>query len=312
MAGSIQPAALPPNAILLAGPTAVGKSEAALLLAEKIGGEIISVDSMQVYRGLDIGTAKPDATERARIRHHLIDVVDVTEPFDAARFVRHAQIALSDIQARGKVPILCGGTGLYFQALLGGLGHAPPSNAALRAELQSLPIEQLLEEIAARDPQTHASIDRANPRRVVRAVEAMRLTGKPFSALRSDWSQTAGVSQNRSFLLTRSSSDLQRRTSLRVDAMFEKGLVAETERLLAKGLADNPTAMQALGYRQVVEHLRQGRSLQETTELVKIRTRQFAKRQMTWFRKHGSWTAINLQPQDSGNAVCARLLTLLA
>src|SRR3954470_676488 len=148
-----------PPPIFLAGPTAVGKSDVALLLAEKLGGEIISVDSMQVYRGLDIGTAKPSISDRARVAHHLIDVLDVSESFDAAAFVRLAKAALADIAARGKIPILCGGTGLYFQALLGGLGQAPPPDPTLRAQLELIPSEQLLEELAVRDPATHASID---------------------------------------------------------------------------------------------------------------------------------------------------------
>jgi tRNA dimethylallyltransferase len=291
---------------LLAGPTAAGKSEIAMLLAERVGGEIISVDSMQVYRGLDIGTAKPAEADRARIRHHLIDIVEVREPFDAASFVRLARAALADIQNRGKVPILCGGTGLYFQALLGGLGDAPPSNPALRSQLEALPIEKLLEELGARDPQTFSSIDRANRRRVVRAIEVIRLTGKPFSAQRSDWSQSGG-SGSRAFLLTRASSDLQYRINARVDSMFQRGLVAETERMLAQGLGENRTAMQALGYRQVIEHLRGTRTLDETIQLVKIRTRQFAKRQMTWFRKRGHWTCVKIAEEDTAGDVTARL-----
>src|SRR5579862_7838225 len=177
-----------PSSILIAGPTAVGKSEIALRLAERLGGEIISVDSMQVYRGLDIGTAKPTPAEQARIRHHLLDVADLSEPFDAARFVSLATKAIQDISGRRKIPILCGGTGLYFQALQGGLGHVPPSNPTLRAQLEALPLDQLLREISERDPIAYEKIDRANPRRVIRAVEVMRLTGKPFSDLRSDWS----------------------------------------------------------------------------------------------------------------------------
>ncbi len=307
MAGEIQPAPIPANAILLAGPTAVGKSDAAILLAERVGGEIISVDSMQVYRGLDIGTAKPDLSERARVAHHLIDILDVTESFDAAAFVRLARAALEDIARRGKVPILCGGTGLYFQALTGGLGQAPPSNPGVRSELEALPTEQLLEELAARDPVTHGSIDRANRRRVVRALEVIRLTGKPFSDLRSDWSQGGGLGGGRCFLLTRSSSDLQQRINVRVDAMFQKGLVAETERMLAKGLGENRTARQALGYRQISEHLAGERSLDQTIKLVKIRTRQFAKRQSTWFRKHGRWIPIKIEPNDAAERIVEKL-----
>jgi tRNA dimethylallyltransferase len=297
--------------ILLAGPTAVGKSEMALLLAEKLGGEIVSVDSMQVYRGLDIGTAKPTQEARARVRHHLIDVVNLTQPFDAAHFVRLAREAVSDIRARERIPILCGGTGLYFKAFLDGLGEAPGANAALRSELEATPLSDLLTELAAKDPATYETIDRENARRVIRAVEVIRVTGKPHSQQRATWSRSApgrsatgatttGPATERHLFigLTRQSADLQQRIYRRVEKMFEQGLVAETEELLKHGLAENRTAMQALGYRQVAEHLRGMRSLPETIELVKIRTRQFAKRQMTWFKKYGAWKWINPGTQD--------------
>src|SRR5215831_7550158 len=155
-----------PAPILIGGPTASGKSELALTVAQRHGGEIISVDSMQVYRGLNIGTAKPSATERQLVPHHLIDVVTLTESFDAAQFVRQAHGTVANIQARGHVPILCGGTGLYFKAFLSGLGNAPPADPVLRAELQDTPIENLLRELAERDPATHERIDRRNRRRV--------------------------------------------------------------------------------------------------------------------------------------------------
>jgi tRNA dimethylallyltransferase len=299
------PATLPSEAILIAGPTAAGKSEVALLLAERVGGEIISVDSMQVYRGLDIGTAKPSVGERERVRHHLIDIADLSEPFDVARFVGVATDAVSDICSRGKIPILCGGTGLYFQALQGGLGRAPASNPALRAQLEAMAIEQLLSELAERDPVTYERIDRANPRRVIRALEVIRLTGRPFSELRSDWSQKDGNA--RAYLITRSSTDLQRRIDMRVDAMFEAGLIDETRRLLETGLRENRTAKQALGYRQVIEHLEGQRSLEQTVELVKIRTRQFAKRQRTWFQKHGRWTPVRLESESEPGKVADQI-----
>ncbi len=267
----------------------MGKSAVALLLAERLDGEIISVDSMQVYRGLDLGTAKPSAAERQRVRHHLIDVVDLTESFDAAAFVRLATVAVAEIQSRGRVPIFCGGTGLYFKAYLQGLGEAPPSDAALRAELEAAPLPELLRELEQRDPATFQKIDRQNPRRVVRAIEVIRLTGQPFSAQRAFWSHEALNPQpstlNCLFGLHRPSEDLHQRMGARVDEMFRRGLVAETERLLQRGLAENRTAMQAIGYRQVVEHLGGERPLKETIELVKARTRQFAKRQLTWFRR---------------------------
>ena len=136
-----QPSLLHPRPVFLAGPTAVGKSEIALRLAEQLGGEIISADSMQVYRGLDIGTAKPSPADRARVPHHLIDICDLTESFDAAQFARLAHCAVAEVQSRGRVPIFCGGTGLYFKAFLEGLGEAPPANAKLRAEVEAAPVE---------------------------------------------------------------------------------------------------------------------------------------------------------------------------
>jgi tRNA dimethylallyltransferase len=294
-----------PRSFLLAGPTAVGKSEIALLLAERLGGEIISVDSMQVYRGMDLGTAKASPGDRARVPHHLIDVVDLTESFDAAQFLQLARCAVADVQARERVPILCGGTGLYFKVFLEGLGQAPRADATLRAKLQATPLPDLLRELAESDPVTYARIDRQNPRRVVRALEVIRLTGQPFSAQRADWNHASRITHHASLCigLARTPADLQRRIDARVDAMFRHGWVAETEQLLRRGLAQNQTAMQALGYRQIVEHLRGQRSLAETIALVKIRTRQFAKRQMTWFRRQLWLTWIHLEVQSSPEAV---------
>ena len=309
-----------PCALFLAGPTAVGKSEIALLLAEKIGGEIISVDSMQVYRGLDIGTAKPSPAERARVPHHLIDIVDLIESFDAAQFGVRAQAAAAEIRSRGRVPIFCGGTGLYFKAFLEGLGEAPPADEKLRAELETAPLNELLAELAEKDPVTYEKIDRQNPRRIVRAIEVIRVTGKKFSEQKARW--TAGetvtvAAEKKSGLdgvsprlvgLVRETADLRARIDARVEAMFARGLVEETRRLLERGLAQNKTAMQALGYRQVMEHLRGERSLPETIELVKIKTRQFAKRQMTWFRRHGNCEWIELKPGESPQNVAHQIL----
>jgi tRNA dimethylallyltransferase len=293
--------------LFLAGPTAVGKSEVALLLAEKLNGEIISVDSMQVYRGLDIGTAKPNAAERARVPHHLIDVAELTEPFDAARFCTLAREAVEQIQSRGRRPIFCGGTGLYFKAFLEGLGEAPPSDPQLRAALEATPLPTLLDELAARDPETFARIDRQNPRRVIRALEVIRLTGKPFSAQRSVWNGANATSAGQLLVLSRPKPELDARINARVDAMFAAGLVAETRRLINHGLEQNQTAMQAIGYRQVVEHLRGERSLPETIELVKLRTRQFAKRQMTWFKRQPAARWIETSASDDSLAIASRI-----
>jgi tRNA dimethylallyltransferase len=285
-----------PRPVCVAGPTAVGKSEIALQLAEKIKGEIISVDSMQVYRGLDIGTAKPSPADRARLPHHLIDICDLTESFDTAQFARLAHRAVAEIQSRSHVPILCGGTGLYFKAFLEGLDEMPAADARLRAELEATPLETLLVELRERDPITYEKIDKKNPRRVVRAMEVIQLTGKPFSKVQSSKFKAQGLKPM--FLcLMRDTDDLRRRIEIRVDEMFRRGLVEETHGLLKHGLEQNKTAMQAIGYRQVVEHLRGERSLAETIELVKARTRQFAKRQLTWFRAQKDLEWIELNPE---------------
>ncbi|MBN9692241.1 MAG: tRNA (adenosine(37)-N6)-dimethylallyltransferase MiaA [Verrucomicrobia bacterium] len=270
--------------VVLAGATATGKSAVALELAELVSGEIISVDSMQVYRGLNVGTAKPSAEEQARVRHHLIDVVDLRESFDAARFVALAEAEVRAVQARGRVPILCGGTGLYFNAWINGLGEAPAPDLALRTELEAMPLPALLDELARKDWATFDEIDVQNRRRVVRAVEVIRLTGKPFSQQRAQWPERAPELAGRSFGIGRSREDTVRRIHRRVDRMFAEGLVAETERLLEGGLRENRTALQAIGYRQVLEQLDGMRGRLETIELVKVRTRQLAKRQLTWFR----------------------------
>lgn len=261
--------------LLIAGPTAVGKTEVALQLAERLDGEIVSVDSMQVYRGLDIGTAKPTGEERARVPHHLIDILDPLETFDAAQFLRRATQAVQEIRSRNRIPILCGGTGLYFKAWLEGIGESPPPDPVLRMELQRLPLEALLVELRERDPETFARIDHSNPRRVIRAVEVIRLSGRPFSTQRSR-SPAPAVPF---FVLQRDRADLHQRINTRVDAMFARGLVEETKRAL-----DSPAARQALGYRQVIEFMEGKRNLQDAVALVKLRTRQYAKRQITWFR----------------------------
>lgn len=300
----------PRSPLFLAGATATGKSEVALLLAEKLNGEIISVDSMQVYRGLDIGTAKPDAADLKRVPHHLIDVADLTETFDAARFVRLAQAAVQEIQSRGRVAIFCGGTGLYFKAFLDGLGEAPPADASLRAKLEATPLVELLDELQRRDPVTFDKIDRLNPRRVIRALEVIRLTGNPFSEQRASWSEQRSIPDAEKtvvFCLRREPADLHARINERVDRMFKHGLVEEVRNLLPRGLAENRTAMQAIGYRQVVEHLRGECSLSETIELIKIRTRQFAKRQMTWFRRQLPVKWIECAANETAEAVVSKL-----
>lgn len=301
--------------LFVVGPTAVGKSDVVLLLAERLRGEIITVDSMQVYRGLDIGTAKPTAVEQTRVPHHLLDVAELHEPFDAGQFVALARAAVAGIQSRNRLPIFCGGTGLYVKAFVDGLGQAPPSDPVIRAQLEATPLDTMLSELSTSDPVTYERIDRQNPRRVIRALEVIRITGQPFSAQRAEWRSTevtaTATSPERILGLTRSTGDLRARIDTRVDRMFTHGLVAETRSLLTHGLEKNPTAMQAIGYRQVVEHLRGERSLEETIELVKIRTRQFAKRQMTWFRRQLSVQWLEVRPDESAHEISTRVEALI-
>jgi tRNA dimethylallyltransferase len=296
----------------LMGATATGKSAVALSVARELGGEIIAVDSMQVYRGLDIGTAKATAAEQQGVRHHLLDIVDLAETFDASRFVAYARTAVSDIEGRGGIPIFCGGTGLYLKAYLEGLGEAPPTDPRLRAELEAATLTELLAELERADPSTRRSIDVANRRRVVRAVEVLRLSGRPPSALRAGWlaggAAATSVAPPLVFGLARAGDDLRGRIERRVDAMFRAGLVEETNGLLSRGLARNRTAMQAIGYRQVVEHLEGARSLDATVALVKQKTWQLARRQRTWFRHQLPVQWLELSPASEPAAVAGALV----
>jgi len=270
-------------ALFLAGPTASGKSELALRLSPLLDCEILTADSMQVYRGMDVGTAKPTLAERALVPHHLLDVVEVDQPFDVAQYLRLAEAARGQVEARGRRALFCGGTGLYFQALARGVGGGPPSDPEVRAQIEATSMEALLAELQAGDPLLFERIDRRNPRRIIRAVEILRLTGQPPSASRADWTQAPPPGHW--LALERDRETLGRRIDLRVSRMLEQGLVEETRGLLGRGLRGNPVAMQAIGYRQVVEHLDGLASLPETAEAIRLKTRQFARRQMTWFRR---------------------------
>ena len=287
--------------ISIAGPTASGKSAVAMEVAKKLQAEIISVDSMQVYRGLDIGTAKPSAAEQAGIPHHLIDCAGLEETYDAARFVREATEAERQIER----PIFCGGTGLYFQARQEGLGESPQADAVVRAAIEAMSYEEQLAELKAADSATFERIDQQNPRRVVRALEVIRLTGKPFSEQRAEWQNTVAANF---FLIERERDDLRARIEARVDAMFAAGLVEETCSLRA-ALEDNRVAQQALGYRQVIGHLRGEQDLPDTVALVKSRTWQFARRQMTWFRRLQGAVSVAVPADEAPSETARRILS---
>lgn len=280
------------KSLFISGPTAVGKTDLAIRLAGKLKGEIISVDSRQIYKGLDIGTSKPAPTQQKSIPHHLIDIVNLNEHFDVQQFIRAATNINKRLTCQGKVPIFCGGTGLYFRAYLEGLDPFPAADFSLRRELEKTPIDALLAELEVSDPRCFARIDRKNQRRLIRAIEIIRLTGKPFSSQRTCW---RAPPSSPIIVLNRPSSSLRRRIERRVERMFAKGLVEETEHLLHLGL-DKNVMDQTLGYREVIDYLQNRRPLDETKELVKRRTWQFARRQLTWFR--GQSRAIWLDIDD--------------
>ena len=293
--------------IYLTGATASGKSALAMHLAKRLGGEIISVDSMQVYCGLNIGTAKPSAEERAEVPHHLIDVAQLSEAFDAAQFVRLAKSASESISSRGRIPIFCGGTGLYFRALMEGLGNSPPSDELLRDELSLLPFESLVAELKIKDPKAAKQIDLKNPRRVLRAVEVIRLTGRPYSEQRIGWDKLKRAPENL-FCINREVDVLNQRIHKRVDEMFSLGLIEETQILIKQGLRDNRNACQALGYRQVLDLLDGELSLESVVDKVKIKTRQFAKRQRSWFRNQMQCDLLDWPEDENVDSFCELLL----
>ena len=287
--------------ISIAGPTASGKSAVAMEVAKQIQAEIISVDSMQVYRGMDIGTAKPTPDEQVGIPHHLIDCAGLEETYDAARFVREANEAERQIER----PIYCGGTGLYFQARLEGLGETPQADAAMRTAIEAMRHEERLAELEAADSLTFERIDQQNPRRVVRALEVIRLTGKPFSEQRAEWQNTVPANF---FLIEREREDLRTRIEARVDGMIAAGLVEETCSLRA-ALENNRVAQQALGYRQVIRHLRGELNLPDTVALIKSRTWQFARRQKTWFRRLHGVVSIAVSAEEAPSETARRILS---
>ena len=293
--------------IYLTGATASGKSAIAMHLAKRLGGEIISVDSMQVYCGLNIGTAKPSAEEQAEVPHHLIDVAQLSEAFDAAQSVRLAKSASESISSRGRIPIFCAGTGLYFRALMEGLGNSPPSDELLRDELSLLPFESLVAELKIKDPKAAKQIDLKNPRRVLRAVEVIRLTGRPYSEQRIGWDKLKRAPENL-FCINREVDVLNQRIHKRVDEMFSLGLIEETQILIKQGLRDNRNACQALGYRQVLDLLDGELSLESVVDKVKIKTRQFAKRQRSWFRNQMQCDLLDWPEDENVDSFCELLL----
>jgi tRNA dimethylallyltransferase len=280
------------RALAIVGPTASGKTALSLTLAERLGGEILSCDSMQIYRTMDIGTAKADDRERRRVRHHLLDLVDPGTPFSAADYAAEAERVLADVTSRGRLPIFCGGTGLYLKAVLEGRhSDIPGSDPALRERLTkegTAPggADRLWERLLALDPESALAIPRQNLRRVIRALEIYELTGRTKSELDAASREKPRLIDCFTVGLRFSDRSLLcRRIDERVDKMMTEGLLEEVKRLSdGGGLSPGSTAAQAIGYRQLLPHLSGEISLELAVGAVKTATRQYAKRQMTWFR----------------------------
>jgi tRNA dimethylallyltransferase len=273
--------------LALVGPTASGKTEASVVLAERLGAEIVVVDSMTVYRGMDVGTAKPTAEQRARVPHHLIDVTDPSEPFSVARFQSLGRRSVRDISARDRRALLVGGSGLYFRAVVDDLefpGTDPAVRSSLEAEAAAIGPQRLHARLSELDPPAAAKIEPANARRTVRALEVAAITGRPFSSFAEGW-DLYGRDRVRAAGVSLDPADLTARIEDRTRRIVEGGLVEEVRQLLERGFGPFLTASQAIGYLEVARHLEGRITLAEAVTETARRTRGLARRQMAWFRR---------------------------
>ena len=283
---------MPPKILVIVGPTASGKTRMAVELAQRHNGEVISADSMQIYRTMDIGTAKPTQEEMGGIPHHMIDVADPEEDFSVARYVEMAARCVDDVLARGKLPIVAGGTGLYIDSLLSGRTFAPFSpDSALRGELERELAEKggqaMLEALAQVDPEAAQRLHPNDHKRIIRALEVYRSTGKTITQHNRE-TQAIPPRYN-ALTIGLAFQDRQamwRRIDQRVDEMVAAGLEDEVRRLLTSGISPKCTAMQAIGYKEFTQALSGEMTWQEATDVVKLRSRQYAKRQLTWFGRN--------------------------
>jgi tRNA dimethylallyltransferase len=300
------------SVFILTGPTASGKSAVAMAMAPRLNAEIISADSMQVYRGMDIGTAKPSREERARVRHHLIDIKDPWESFSVADFIHRAEEAIAEIHARGTMALLVGGTPMYIKGFIKGLFSGPAADWTLRRELVARAeregVPALHAELARIDPTAARRIHANDLRRIVRGLEVYSKTGRPISEQQREWKTETSRRDAMGIILARSRQDICALIDPRVEHMFRNGLVEEVRRLLAHPNGLGREARQALGYKEVIEHLEGRRGLQETIDLVKLKTRQFAKRQMTWFRSFKEFSWIEARPEEGTEEAAAQVM----
>ena len=302
--------------IVIAGPTGVGKTSAAIAIAEQIGGEIVGADSRQIYRYLDIGTAKPTPAERARVPHHLIDIRNPDAEYSVADYIKDATTVIREIVARGKMPLLVGGTGLYIHAMLYGIFEGPGRDAAFRARMQSLAkahgAAYLHQQLCAVDPETAQRLHPHDLVRVLRALEVHHLTGTPISVHQA--CATAPLAQyDCCFLvLTAERQALYARIHARVEQMIAQGLVAEVQGLLQRGYHGASNPMTSVGYKEIIEFLAGKCNLPAAIELMKRNTRRYAKRQLTWLRKYQEACWVCLKPSAGSDLAVAQGLSIIA
>ncbi|NOX21224.1 MAG: tRNA (adenosine(37)-N6)-dimethylallyltransferase MiaA [Nitrospirae bacterium] len=273
------------DVIVLLGPTSVGKTALAIKIARVLDTEIISADSMQIYRGMDIGTAKPSKEELSMVRHHMIDIIEPSEGYSVGRFLDQAVKTIEALHKRGRIPLVVGGTGLYIKALTRGLFSAPEADEDLRRELKMKEKQcpgYLYKMLCELDPEKAASINPNDLRRIIRALEVYFKTARPISELQKELTEPLPYSFTK-IGLTRDRKELYRMIEKRVDEMFERGLVQEVQRLLEKHPSETP--LQAIGYKEVILYLEGKKSLDEVISMVKRATKRYAKRQFTWFKK---------------------------
>ena len=293
--------------VVIVGPTAVGKTDVSILVAERLGGEIVSADSMQIYKYMNIGTAKPTPEEMRAVKHHMIDIVEPWQEFSVAQFQRQARGCIEDIHCRGKLPIVVGGTGLYINSLTFDLDFANTmSDPKFRAELHELARERgkeyLYEWLVRVDPDTAKRLHVNDLRRVIRALEVYHCSGKPMSeyntGMRSEAPYNLVI-----FGLTMPREELYRRIEKRVDRMMDEGLVDEVKGLLERGCTREMVSMQGLGYKEVIGYLEGEYTLSEAVELLKRNTRRFAKRQFTWFKRDDRIIWIDIRENEDKDKI---------
>jgi tRNA dimethylallyltransferase len=303
-----------PKMILILGVTASGKGKLAFALAKSLGAEIISIDSMKVYRRMDIGTAKPPKENRDQIPYHLIDVVEPSDSFSVARFLELAIESIADIKKRNKPIVAVGGTALYIKSLLYGLFEGPGADERIRDELkaqaQAEGLDKLYEQLKTIDPATAAKISANDPRRIIRALEVYKLTGKPISAFQQQWD--ANASQDWTIIgLRREKTEESKRINARVKKMIDAGLVDEVKQLLAEPKPLSKQARSAIGYAEIINHLSGQITLDDATELIKKNTRKLAKAQRTWFKTFKNVHSLDLAPDETPDQALARTQRIL-